>query len=204
MSLMTVTINPRDMEEVRELLKGLRSTEIDKVLTSTINTTMTGVVTDGTKILYDHYALPSAVIKASWSINRYNYAFPSGRVFCQGEFIRLKEFGAKKVKAGVSVKILREGSRETVAHAFFTTLGYKKGEQVYRRKWKTVGKRPIRSTGFYRNLPFEYRFPVKALYGPRIQDYLGDPPRFNVLQDKAGDRLIKEAERRVSALARGF
>lgn len=49
-------------------------------------------------------------------------------------------------------------------------------------------------------LPEDYRLPVRALYGPRIQDYISDPVHMALLSKMAGDRLIKNMQHEVEYL----
>ena len=198
---MEIKINPIDVAEVKRLLAGLNDTEVKKSLSRGINTTLTGVRTDGSKILSDHYALTASAIRASWNITKSHFYDPHGVVSSKGAAIRLKEFGAKQNKTGVSVKVLKKNPRVTIEHAFFAKL--KNNEQVYWRKWKGPRKKPVPGRS-YAKMPFDYRFPVKALYGPRIQDYLGDPGIIGTLQKMSGDRLKKNMQREVDALLRGY
>lgn len=200
--MISIKLNPKDVAEVRDLLWKLGGEESTKAMVRTINATMPGVRTDGTKILSEHYALTASAIRESWKISNANFKDPSGVVSCQGTFIRLKEFGAKQTKTGVSVKVLKKNPRAVIEHAFFAKVG--KTEQVYWRKYHGPRKKPVANRGYYANLPLFYRFPVKALYGPRIQDYLGDPGIINTLTKMAGDRLSKNMEREVNAILRGY
>ncbi len=200
--MITVKLNPKDVEGIKSMLSKLTRDEADAALVRGINTTMTGVRTDGTKILYDHYALTATAIRASWNISKARFRDPSGVISCQGTFIRLKEFGAIANKAGVSVKVLRENPRKTIKHAFFAKL--KQNDQVYWRKYNGPRSKMVANKGYYANLPFQYRFPVEALYGPRIQDYLGDPQIIGTLENMAGERISKNMEREIDAILRGF
>lgn len=192
-----VQINPKDMAEVRKALARLDGSEANKAMARGINKTMTGVRTDGVKIIKDHYVLTASAIRKSWNIRKALFRDPHGVVSSKGTFIRLKEFGARQTQTGVSVKVLRKGPRKVVKHAFFATL--KQNKQVYWRKWS--GPRKAKKPGMaYGKLPLAYRFPVKALYGPRVQDYLGDPQVIGTLTKLAGQRLSKNMAHEVDYL----
>lgn len=195
--MITITINPTDAEDVRNMLSRLGADEANTAMVRSVNTTMDGVRTDGTAILKDHFALTATAIRASFKINKAKFRDPSGVVSCSGTFIRLKEFNARPTLKGVTVKILTSSTRALVAHAFFAKLGAE--EQVYWRRYKGPRKAWVRSRK-YGQLPFDYRFPMKSLYGPRIQDYLGDPLIFETLTRMAGERLSKNMEHEVEYL----
>lgn len=196
--MMSVKLNPKDVDGVKQMLSRLNANETEKALVRTINKTTTGVRTDGTKILSEHYALTASAIRESWKIRKALFRDPVGVVGSQGTFIRLKEFGARQTKTGVSVKVLKKNPRAVVKGAFFATL--KNNEQVYWRKWKgDARKKPVPGRA-YAKLPFAYRFPIKALYGPRIQDYLGDPGIISTLTGLAQNRLSKNMKHEVEYL----
>jgi len=198
--MISIKLNPADVEGVNQMLLKLTAAETRKAMVRTINRTMTGVRTDGTKILYDHYALTATVIRDSWKIRKALFQNPSGVVSTQGTFIRLINFGALQKPTGVSVKVLRSNPRATIAHAFIgKNRSDQKTAQVYWRKWKDFRKRPV-SGRAYAKMPFEYRFPLEALYGPRIQDYLADPGNISTLTGLTGDRLIKNMTHEVDYL----
>lgn len=197
----TIQLNPKDVEGVKSLLRQLDPDLVEKAHVRCINTTMTGVRTDGVGLLSDHYALTASAIRESFDIRKAKFRDPSGVVSSQGTFIRLKEFGAKATKTGVSVKVLKKNPRAVIAHAFFARL--QKTEQVYWRAYRGPRKPPVPGRAYAR-MPFSYRFPVKALYGPRIQDYLSDPQVIDTLTRMAGDRISKNMEREVNAILRGY
>ena len=194
---MQITINPRDIEDVKRSLAKLSGDEAKKAMSRGINSTLTGVRTDGVGILKDHYALTATEIRASFKITKAAFKDPSGSISSKGTFIRLIKFGARQNTSGVSVKVLKTNPRATIKHAFIAGLGNKL--QVYWRKYKGARKKPVAGRAYAR-MPFGYRFPIKALYGPRIQDYLGDPGIIGTLQRMAGDRLTKNMAHEVDYL----
>lgn len=232
---MNIKIDPKDMQEVRDVLSKLSGDEVKKATVRSVNKTMTGVRTDGVKILTDHYALTASAIRESWSIKKAYFDNPLGVVSSTGMFIRLINYGARQVNSGVSVKVLKSGGRKIVQHAFIGKIRVDRrahkpslegkmitgqsNEQVYRRVYhdeKHGGKSSkIRmmagKVGFIWSakqnryipakwLPEEYRLPVRALYGPRIQDYLADPVQIKLLTDLAGKRLIQYVAHEVDYL----
>jgi len=195
-----VHVNPRDVEGVRAMLAHIGGDEAEKASVRAINRTMTGVRTDGIRILSEHYALTASAIRESWHISRARFRDPCGVVGSRGTFIRLSKFGARQTKTGVSVKVLRRNPRAVVAHAFIARVkSGQRDDQVYWRQYKGPRKRAVTGRAYAR-MPFEYRFPVKALYGPRIQDHLGDPAIIEKLTRMAGERLSKDMKHEVEYL----
>lgn len=205
MSDMTIKINPKDVEDVKIILNRLNPDEVAKAQVRGINSTLPGVRTDGVKILSDHYALTASAIRESWKISKASFnRDPAGVVSSRGTFIRLIKFGARQNKTGVSVKVLKGKPRATVEHAFIAKyLKSQKEEQVYWRRWKGNHKKPVPGR-IYAKLPAMYQRPIKALYGPRIQDYLADPGIIDTLTAMAGDRLGRSMQREVDAILRGY
>ncbi len=208
---MIIELDPRDTAEIKAMLRRLDKSETAKATTRAINRTMVGVRTDGTKMLKDHYNLTASQIRKSWKINRAAFANPSGVVSTSGTFLRLKHFGAKQTTTGVSVKVFRSQPRQTIKHAFIGKLkSSQRQEQVYRRRWhdeNRAGKTKKQASSMARQgmvwserrkgyiparlMAEEFRRPVRALYGPRIQDHLADPEIYAVLERLASERLDK-------------
>jgi hypothetical protein len=198
--MIAIKLNPKDVADVKSMLSKLSNDEANKALSRGVNLTMTGVRTDGTKILSDHYALTASAIRESWKISKSTFRDPTGVVSSRGTFIRLKEFGAHQTKTGVSVKVLKRNPRVVIEHAFIAKVWKRQNEeQVYWRKYHGPRK-PNDPRKRYMGLPGKYRFPIKALYGPRLQDYLGDPAIIGMLTKMAGDRLSKNMAHEVNYL----
>ena len=223
--LLNIRINPREIEEIKEMMKSLKGDEIKKVQVRAINKTTVGVRTDGVKMLTDYYALPSTAIRESWSISKAAFKSPVAAVSSKGAFIRLMKYGAKQVNSGVSVKVLKKGARKIVKHAFIGKLiPGQSQDQVYRREWHnnkrggniSAAAQAMARKGYIwskrqkRYIPAkwmeifaqtgeysEYRNPVNALYGPRIQDYLADSTHYDVLLKLAGERLTKNMKHEI-------
>jgi len=198
--MITIKIDPRDMEGVKEMLDKLTPVETNKAMARSINKTMQGVRTDGTGILAERFALTKTDIRSSFRISKASFADPGGVVSTQGTWIRLFKFGARPVSSGVSVKVWTERPRATIEHAFIGKL--KQGqseEQVYMRKWRgaRTGSKPRVA---WAKMPIEYRFPVKSLYGPRIQDYFDDPNIQKTLEKMTEDRMSKNMKHEIEYL----
>jgi len=82
-----------------------------------------------------------------------------------------------------------------IRHAFIAWA--KNAENVF---WRTyTGPRAKPRIGFaYAKMPRAYRFPIERLTGPRIQDIYADPPIFNGVIQKAGDRMKSNLDHELS------
>jgi len=198
-----VRIDSRDLAEVKALLNRLDGDETNKAMARGINATLPGVRTDGVRILSEHYALTASAIRESWKIRKALFRDPFGVVSTQGTFIRLARFGAKQTKTGVSVKVLKKNPRAVIEHAFLARAKKRqREEQVYWRKYKGPRKSPVRGRA-YAKMEFLYRFPIEALYGPRVQDKFDDPGVMGTVQNLAAERLTKNMAREVDSIMRG-
>lgn len=224
---MKIEINQSDFLGVKKILSELSGDEQKLASVRAINKTMTGVRTDGTKMLTDYYALTASEIRDSWKVSQCRFKDPNGVVSTSGTFIRLIKYGARQLQSGVSVKVLKSGGRKIVKHAFIAKMrSDQKVEQVYRRKWhddkhantassleqSMATKGYVWSKRHKRWIPakwmdkfqtegeFRFRLPVRALYGPRIQDYLTDSVHIKLLTDMAGERLTNNMRHEVEYL----
>ncbi len=221
MAQFSIQVDQRDVAEVKRMLSGISGKNARAACSRGINKTMTGVRNDGTSILSSRYALSASYIRNTWKISNSAMRDMHGVVSTCGTWLRLIKFGARQEIAGVSVKILKSEGRKIIQHAFMGRIkGNQKTDQVYRRKyhdenhgkstatqqtammnqmgyvWSSRAKRWIAA----KSLPSNLRFPVRALYGPRIQDYLADPEIAATLSKMAGDRLTKNMEHEIEYL----
>jgi hypothetical protein len=194
-----IKINGNDLKNVQDMLGDIKGAP-EKVTVRAVNKTLTGVVTDGTAILKEHYALTATAIRESFKVNKCAFKDPGGSVSSKGTFIRLINFGARQTKTGVSVKVLSANPRKVLTHAFIGNVRKDQtNKQVYWRKYQGPHKPPVPGRA-YAKMGFEYRFPVRALYGPRIQDYLGDENVFKTLTNMAQERLTKNIQHELDYL----
>ena len=217
---LTIKIDEKDFVEVKAALNKLTGDEMVKAQVRGLNKTCDGVQTDGVKMQTEYYALTASEIRASWKIRKAAFKNPTAVVSSAGTFIRLIKFGAKQTNAGVSVRVLKSSGRKVVEHAYIGRVrSDQKNDQVYRRKYRDENRggkttkinKMAGKVGYVWSekqnryipakwMPKEYRLPLKALYGPRIQDYLSDPVHMNVLEKLAGERLIKNMTHEVDYL----
>jgi len=222
-------MNVRDVAELKRTLDKLSGEEQKKAMMRGINKTMDGVKTDGVKMMSQYYALTAAKIRESWKANKCSVTNLSGSVFSRGSYLNLKEYSAQQTPSGVTVKILKNSGRKTVMHAFIGKIkSNQKADQVYRRVWYDE-KHTSRQTGLNagmmnmhgyiwskrlkRYIPAKwmetfamtgehskYRWKVRSLYGPRVQDYIADDNHFEILKRMTDERLGKNMDHEVKYL----
>lgn len=187
---MILQINPRDLEEINKLFADLGK-DAPRALVRTVNKTLTGCRTDMTQAIYEQYNITKTKIRASFTIARANLLKPSGVVATKGQHLNLIEYGATQTKKGISVRILRGGERKLFPGGFIRTMKTGK-ELAFQREYHAP---PVRlRPGFaYGRLPKKYRFPIKPLAGPRIQDHLEKPAIWAIIEQKATERLLTAA-----------
>lgn len=190
MAEVRLQINPHQLEDCYSYLKYIKN-GVDTVIMRAINKTLTGVRTDGVQILYDRYNLTKKRIRNAFAISKAKPGIITGkiaaRVSTTGKSISLLDYGARPVKAGLSVKVLRSSPRSIIPGGFIAKMKSGKILSVW-REWHKF-KKPMRANFKYGRLPRKYRLPIKQLYGPRIQDYLGDDANHKKWQDMASERL---------------
>lgn len=187
---MFLQINPRDLEEINKLFADLGK-DAPRALVRTVNKTLPGARTDMTQAIYDQYNVTKTKIRSSFTIARANLLKPSGTVATKGQHLNLIEYGATQTKKGISVRILRGGERKLFPGGFIRTM--KNGKELaLQREYHTPTVR-LRPGVAYGKLPRAYRFPIKALPGPRIQDHLEKPAVWSVIERKATERLLAAA-----------
>ena len=130
-----------------------------------------------------------------------------GQYWNKGKPIGLINFiGTKELKNGkVSVKVLRQGRREYLNHAFIETVG--RTPNVWQRKRRARGGRVASRTNeqyaaIMPHLAKKYRLPIERLEGPRLQDIfagsvLRDLERHaaETFQRKLDEQLVYELKR---------
>jgi hypothetical protein len=183
-----IQVNKMQLDDCYSLLSYIKN-GTETVLIRAINKTLAGARTDGVQILYDHYNLTKTRIRSSFEIpQKAARGRLSVKVLTKGKSVPLIDFEARQTTKGASFKILRTGLRQTVPY-MFVAAGKKTGEKfVGARKGAMRMGRPLRKIP-YAKLPEKYRYPVRKRYGPRIQDYLGDPGPYSAWQEKVGARL---------------
>jgi len=187
---MQLTIDVKGLEEVQELFKYLKD-DAPRAMMRSINKTLNGARTDMTQAIYDQYNVTKTKIRKTFSIKKAGIAKLTGKVGTTGDYLNLIEFSARQTQKGVTVKILRNGSRKSFPGAFIRTIN--SGKKLVLQREYHKKKKAIRPGFPYGSMPRKYRLPVTALSGPRLQDHLEKPEILTVIERKATERLVKAA-----------
>jgi len=188
---MSVEISRLDMAALDRILIGTKNGAVP-VLVRALNRTLTSVKSRAAREVAADLNVTQARIKKNF-VKSHNATWtnPTAGFVAQGKPLGLVDFiGTRQVRRGVSAKVKKSGTREIIRHAFKSILWAGKedvGQRIYEGERKPPrGTYPYTS---YRALPFEYRWPVKRLTGPRIEDELGKPSVIGAVMAHANERL---------------
>lgn len=196
--MIAIRIDKSQLDDVKRIAYGIKNGHI-KVMTRAVNKTMTGIRTDAVQEIYNVLNLTKKRIRRDFAIRKMTWSSPEARIVSIGKPVSLTTFsGTREVKSGVSVKVKRTGSRKIIKRAFIeATKGGSK--QAFWREYQ--GPRTMFRPGVsYARLPRKYRYPIRRLTGPRIQDIYDDPMVMNKVMKKADDRLSKNLDRETAYL----
>ncbi|KKN52428.1 hypothetical protein LCGC14_0612820 [marine sediment metagenome] len=200
---MEISIDQTQMRDVQAMLSGIKN-GYPKVLSRSVNKTVTGVRTDAVNEIYKNLNLTKTRIRKDFKIKKMTWAYLTARIVSKGAPVGLAAFaGTRQTKKGVSVKVKRAGKRSILKHAFIAdakkaaVFGSKTRTHVFWRKYKGPRSKP--KAGFsYGALPRTYRLPVERLVGPRIQDILDEPKVMKPVMKMADDRLAVNLQRELN------
>lgn len=188
----SVHVNTRQMASLQMNLAAISGA--GKLVTfRAVNKTLPGVRTDAVQEIYNILNLTKTRIRQDFKIYKATWNGWPGRVKAVGIPVGLASFGARQTKKGVSVKVLRSGSRTLLKHAFIATqkrLDQSTYKNVYWRSWNKTRTGPAAGR-FY---PKKYRTPVERLEGPRIEDIFARDSVLDAVEKKADVRLSKNLD----------
>jgi hypothetical protein len=192
---MEVSLNEVAIKDFKQFLL-LQKKEASKILSQAINKTLPGVRTDAVQEIYDVLALTKTAIRKYMKIKKYSKPTDLKGVFdVTSKPIPLINYQATQTKKGVSVRVLRGGSKSLIKHAFIATMpsGHK---GVFWRESKQRGQ--IWPSGQKRIVPtvstlplVKYRLGIRELFGMRATDVLDHGTHMEVVLAKAGNRYDK-------------
>lgn len=183
--MIDIKFDKTDMIKTEWALRGIKNGAKKALVTATNKTAKTTKV-QVRKKLGKELNLKAARINKNLSVNKANYRDMSASLTSTGKPIGLINFGAKQLKKGTKVKVLKSSQRTLIPHAFIATS--KKAKNVWRRK-EVEGKR----VG---------RLPIERLTGPRIEDILAKPGVVGPLTKDTGALLQKNLDKKVDSLLR--
>jgi hypothetical protein len=183
----SIQINKDDLNRLNSDFK-LMLDEVPVAQSRVINRALSAVNTEGSIQVRKYYNLKASRVKKNFSVRKATKNNLSGYWRSEGRPVGLLQFGARKNKKGVSVKVMTDGSRTTVFGAFIqipkitqTGKAIKTGPQVFWRDLVSSDKR----VG---------RYDINRLEGPRIEDALAKPEVQKALQKKVDDTIKKRLE----------
>lgn len=194
-----VTIDPADLREVELMLAGIQGS-YEKVVVSSINTTLTGVKTDTKAEIRKDVTVKAAAIAKTIKVVRASKNKVSGALRSKGGFVPLINYTHSQTKKGVTVQVAKSGKRTLFLGAFIATMksGHKGIFSREKPPWKThrSNKLPWKRFGFT-NRSYG-RLPINQQFGPRIPGIMGKDSVMEPILKKAGDRIHKELGRRMN------
>lgn len=206
MAYTEIRINEADLQAAQQFFNQLGN-ESDTALYRAINKTLTGVKTDAADIVYQDLNLTKTRIKKNMKIRKAFAKQLNGSFISIGKPINLASFGGtRQTKKGLSVKVKRAGTRSIIRHAFLWERATQSGTMAKTAFWRDytgerakppkLGPVPTKRYGILKGRADRYRT-IETLQGPRIEDILGKPANLTLLNKKAGERFVKNAEHEV-------
>ncbi|SEM79033.1 Prophage minor tail protein Z (GPZ) [Syntrophus gentianae] len=190
--MIRISIDPIDQARVRKLLSGMKNIG-ERVLSRSLNKTITGVKTDASTEIRQELNAKKAAVDETFTLNKATIKKLSASIVSTGKPLALIDFvGTRQTNKGVSVLVKKTGARKIITGAFITTL--KEGHKgVFWRNWHGV-KRTKSTKIKYGALPKTYRLPMSERFGPRVPDILGNDSVMGTVLKKASDRLHTNIE----------
>jgi hypothetical protein len=175
---MEMKIDDESLAELQNTISRFRG-DSKQVLKSATNDVLGGIKTRGAQLIGQKVNLSAALIKKAFKIQKMTVADMSAVVACSGEPVPLINYKATSVKKGVSVKVLKAGTKKLIKHAFIAVMG-SDHKGVFWRKDKYTGK--VWKVGVKRKVPTwekgdprnKFRLKIVERYGPRVPDVFDD------------------------------
>lgn len=208
MTSISIGVSEADIASVQSLLRGI-SGGADLALSRAINQGVSTGKTQGVKEVGKYLNLKASRIKKNFDVRKAKKSNLSGAVLATGRPVGLLNFGARSVKKGYSVKVLRKSSRTLLKHAFKAkTKKLRNNGTTYETQhlwWREYdGPRTgigTKFAGYFAGLPkgHELKGPLHRLSGPRIEDVFARDDILGTVQAGASEKmqakLMSEAER---------
>jgi len=206
---MEINISKSQIKNIHALVADIKN-GAKKVLVTSINKTLFTVKVQAVARIGNEINLKAGRIKQDFKIEKANYSKISGAVTAAGKPVGLVNFGARQVQKGVSVKVLRSGSRTLLKHAYIAT-GRGKGNGKTHIFWRagrnkmpqakrfTVGHR---AKAFWDRIGDQYRIPVERKTGPRIEDIFVKPKVMDPVMTQANHLFLKNMDTKITEILR--
>ena len=199
---LSIKIDDGSLNKAKLMLVGITN-GYPKVASRAINRILAGVVTDSKREIAKDLNLPVGRIAKDFKKYKAAPGYFHARVESKGKPVNLASFkGTRQVKKGLSVKVKTKGRREILKHGFLYKGKSKSGKGYKTAFWRQYdGPRSMAGSKKkipWSRLPRKYRFPLKALTGPRIQDSMAKKHRMEIITKKANARLDKSVDYEIS------
>jgi hypothetical protein len=203
MSSASISVSKDDLAKLDALLDGINNGAA-VVLVRSINRAVSGVGTDSAKAIAQVLNLKQKDIKENFKTEKAFMAAIKGRFASTGKPVALIKYGARIGSGGVLVQVKKNRAKSKFVHAFMARA--KSGHLLmlersgeYAGKGKPIGQP---KAGYYYTFPAlwgrQFRYPVKEMYGPRVEDVMGD--EIDGLSEKANERFTKTMDQQVKYL----
>jgi hypothetical protein len=190
--MIKISIDPIDQAKVRSLLSGMKTVG-EKVLSRSLNKTLTGVRTDASTEIRRELNAKKAAVDETFTLNKATIKKLSASIVSTGKPLALIDFvGTTQKTKGVSVLVKKGSKRKIILGTFITTVG-SRHKGVFWRNWHGM-KKAKNSKIKYGALPEKYRLPMSERFGPRVPDVLSNPQVMDTVLKKASDRLHTNIE----------
>ena len=194
MSGFSVKVDENDLAEVERSLIGIKN-GYPKVVTRSLNKTLTGVRTDSIKEIRKIITPKAKVIRDTFKLDKANYRNLSATVKSVGGPLPLIKYNARQTKRGVTIQIKKKSARSLFPNAFIATV--KKHKGIFSRE-----KPPYRTDKSnkipWAKFPRKYRLPISEKFGPRVPDIMENAGVMKPILEKAWVRLKKELDHQLT------
>lgn len=185
--MIKISINPADRAKIQDMFSGMKTIG-EKVLSRSLNKTLTGVRTDASTEIRKVLNAKQAAVNETFSLNKATTKKLIASIVSTGKPLGLIDFvGTTQKVKGVSVLVTKGGKRKIIPGTFIATI--KDGHKgVFWRKWHRT-KKPKNPKIRYGSLSGKFRLPMSERFGPRVPDILSNDSVMDTVLKKAGDRL---------------
>jgi len=184
---MRVEIDRGQLANVQIMLGSVKN-GAPRVISRSINKTLTGTRSAAKKEIVKHYNLTQKKVDENLTVYKSSFQNLTGKLESKGKPLSLTSFkGTRQTAKGVSVLIKVGSKRGVIKHAFIKLAN--RSQQAFWRKHKPDVRKPYLKNFPYARLPRKYRYPVQRLTGPRVEDEFSKPRTLNAVQDYADKRF---------------
>lgn len=202
---MQITVNSFDLLRVERVVSDIRN-GYEKVVSTAINKTAKTTKVQSKARIGNELNLSAKRIDKNITIKKASYAKLSGAVVSKGKPVGLIQFSPIQKNTGISVKVLRSGTRKIVKHAFIAKgKGTSTTEHMYMRKYNWDGGAPGRRFARGRRhpnvgwgkMPEKFSYKIMRLTGPRIEDIFAKQKVIEPITIQANKLLADTANKEI-------